>query len=227
MFDEPAIRDADDVHELELNMVPGRRQTPQLTAMRATQRLPRADQITLGDLLVDLHRRIGKPAKKRPVKHLESARGPFPTWECRGPQGDSGSRTADGRLRRRSPDRAHADTVERTQTQPACCRRWTSAPSQVRQSIESRYRRPRPSSTGTVEALSTARHPHAGPPSHAAALANLRPRHGQPGRRAPDSPGIGTRASAQVTPPSGRPFGRGFTGVTSQVATSVRGFRSR
>jgi hypothetical protein len=76
VLDQLAVTEPEDVDELELDPVPGRRQVPQLAEVRAAERLARRHQVTLGELVADLHRGVGKPAQQRAEEGLEAARGP-------------------------------------------------------------------------------------------------------------------------------------------------------
>jgi hypothetical protein len=76
VLDQQAVAEPEDVDELELDPVPGRRQVPELAEMGAAECLAGRHEIALGELVTDFHGGIGKALQQRAVKGLESARGP-------------------------------------------------------------------------------------------------------------------------------------------------------
>src|SRR5690242_9697956 len=78
MLDQLAVPHPEDVDELPLHRVPTRRMSPQLAAMGSAECLAGGDEITLCELLVDLHRRVRKPLEQLAVEALEPRCGPIP-----------------------------------------------------------------------------------------------------------------------------------------------------
>jgi hypothetical protein len=76
VFDQLAVADPEDVDELELHAIAGRRQIPEFAEVRPPERLAGSDEIALGELLVDLHGGIGESLQQRAVERLEAARRP-------------------------------------------------------------------------------------------------------------------------------------------------------
>src|SRR6516225_4813128 len=77
VLDQPALAHPEDVDELELDPVSGRRQIPEFTKVCPPECLAGRHKIALSELLVDLHGGIRKPLQQRAVEGLEAARGPI------------------------------------------------------------------------------------------------------------------------------------------------------
>src|SRR5437762_6312643 len=77
VLNQPSLADPENIDELELDAIPGRRQIPQFTKVRSPECLASRNKIALSELLVDLHGGIRKPLQQRAVEGLEAARGPI------------------------------------------------------------------------------------------------------------------------------------------------------
>src|SRR5262249_18749246 len=63
--------------ELKLDAIAARGQAPELPEVGAPECLARRNEITLGQLLIDLHGGVGEALQQGAVERLEAARGPL------------------------------------------------------------------------------------------------------------------------------------------------------
>jgi hypothetical protein len=77
VLDQLALAHPEDVDELELDPVSGRRQIPEFTKVRPPKCLAGRNKIALSERLVDFHGGIRKPLQQRAVEGLEAARRPI------------------------------------------------------------------------------------------------------------------------------------------------------
>src|SRR5499427_8524938 len=77
VLDQLALAHPEDVDELELDPISGRRQIPEFTKVCSPECLAGRNKIALSELLVDLHGGIRKPLQQRAIEGLEAARGPI------------------------------------------------------------------------------------------------------------------------------------------------------
>jgi hypothetical protein len=66
-----SVGEADDVDDVDLDALAGRRDAEKLSPMRTAEGLPRRDFVVLGDLVVDLHRQIWERRAKNALEGQE------------------------------------------------------------------------------------------------------------------------------------------------------------
>jgi hypothetical protein len=77
VLDQLPLAQPEDVDELELDPVSGRRQIPEFTKVRPPKCLAGRNKIALSERLVDFHGGIRKPLQQRAVEGPEAARRPI------------------------------------------------------------------------------------------------------------------------------------------------------